>query len=82
MDSDLSPEQMRLHIEKLRRMTGAERFRLMGELTEAWRASIQDELRREFPNASPEELRIRFGVRLYGREEMKKHFGSVPDDAQ
>lgn len=38
-------------------------------------------LRARHPDASPEELRVRFAVRLYGRDVAVRLFGSVPPDA-
>jgi hypothetical protein len=82
MVEDVSPEGMKRYVEGLRRLTPAERARRMGDLCASGRALTLLGLRRQHPHASPDELRLRLAVRIYGREVAERHLGPVPDDAR
>lgn len=39
-------------------------------------------IRKRFPTASPEEIRVRLAVRLYGEDVARRIFGEIPADAR
>lgn len=51
-------------------------------LTKTVRGLAMEGIRVRFPNASEEEFKVRFAVRLYGRAVAERLFGDVPADAR
>lgn len=82
MEQDTSPEAQARYHEHLRRLTPVERFRAALALTAGVRNLAMIGLRQRHPHASPEELRTRLAVRLYGREVAARLYGEVPEDAR
>jgi hypothetical protein len=54
----------------------------MRESSRMIRRIAEAALRREHPTASPEELRARLAVRLYGRAAVERVLGRLPADAR
>lgn len=79
---DTSPEAKRFYFERLAMLTPGERLALMRASSRMIRGLAEAALRREHPNASPEELRARLAVRLYGRAAVEGVLGRVPADAR
>jgi hypothetical protein len=72
---DTTPEAQRIHFELMRPVPGWKRLTLALELTQATRALIVADLRERFPNATDEEIRRRFIVRVLSREEVAQVYG-------
>lgn len=81
MDQDTSPERLRQYIEHLRRLTPAERGRILVSLTTGVRRLAELGIRQRFPNISEDEVRVRLAVRLYGRSTAARAFPVIPEDA-
>ena len=81
MSHDTSPARERRYAELLRSRLPRERLGIAMSLTHAVRELASAGLRARHPGASPEELRVRLAVRLYGRDAGIRLFGTVPDDA-
>jgi hypothetical protein len=79
---DTSPEARRFYFERLAKLTPAERLALMRESSRMIRRVAEAALRREHPTTSPEELRSRLAVRLYGRAAVERVLGRLPADAR
>lgn len=82
MDQDTSPQRRVRYLELLRGLTPAQRMRKAADLSVTVRRLAEAGIRQQHPNVSPEELRVRLAVRLYGREVAERHYGVVPDDAR
>ena len=53
----MSPEAAtQMQIERYRQMTGEERLKIGCQLTDAWLDGLRQQIRLEFPNASPDEF--------------------------
>jgi hypothetical protein len=82
VDQDTSQRQRERYLELRRSQTPAERLRTAAALSSAVRTLAEAGLRERHPGASPEEIRIRLTVRLYGRATAVRLFGDrVPADA-
>ncbi len=81
MEQDTSPAQLRRYHELLRSLTPAQRLAKASALSLAVRALAEAGIRQRHPGASPEEVRARLAVRLYGREAAARMRLTVPDDA-
>jgi hypothetical protein len=81
MEQDTSTEQRHRYHDRLRSLTPAQRLRQASELTMAVRALAEAGIRLRHPGASPEEVRARLAVRLYGRQASRRLCRSIPDDA-
>jgi len=57
------------------------RLQQAANLSKATRTLALAGLRERHPDASPEELRARLTVRLYGRPAAERLLGRIPDDA-
>jgi hypothetical protein len=79
---DTSPEARRFYYERLAALTPSERLAMMRASSRMIRTLAETAIRREHPDASPEELRVRLAVRLYGRELVEKVLGPLPVDAR
>jgi hypothetical protein len=81
MERDTSTEQRRRYHDRLRSLTPAQRLWQASALTMAVRALAEAGIRLRHPGASPEEVRVRLAVRLYGRQAAGRLCGDIPDDA-
>ena len=81
MDQDTCARQLDRYHELLRRQTPAQRIQQASRLTMAVRALAEAGIRMRHPGASPDEVRARLAVRLYGRQVAQRLCGTVPDDA-
>jgi hypothetical protein len=80
---DTSPSQQDDYYGRLAKLTPEERLRIASRLTTAVRHLAEAGIRQRHPQASEDEVRVRFTVRLYGRAAATRLFGAaaVPDDA-
>jgi hypothetical protein len=81
MEQDTSPAQVARYHQLLRAMTPEQRVSATVSLCNGVRVAAIAGLRQRHPQASDAELRVRLMVRLYGRTQAVRVFGSVPDDA-
>ena len=65
----------------LRAQAPQERLEQANALSRAVRELAVAGLRTRHPDATPEEIRVRLTVRLYGRSVARRLFGRVPADA-
>ena len=79
---DTSPEAKRRYFERLAQLTPSARLALMRESSRRIRQLAEAAIRREHPQASPDEVRARLGVRLYGRDVVESVLGPLPADAR
>ncbi|MFZ2492178.1 MAG: hypothetical protein WA208_11885 [Thermoanaerobaculia bacterium] len=79
---DTPPEARRIYYERLAQLTPAERLAMMRRSSRMIRNLAESSIRREHPDASPDELRIRLAVRLYGRDVVEGLLGPAPVDAR
>lgn len=79
---DTTPEARRFYFQKLAELSPGERLALMARSSRMVRQLAEAGLRRDHPDATPAELKIRLAVRLYGRELVEKFLGPVPTDAR
>ena len=82
MEGDTSERQLARYAELLRSRPPRERLAIALSLSRATRELATAGLRQRHPEASPEELRLRLAVRLFGRDVAARLFGSIPDDAR
>lgn len=80
MRDDTSPEQWQRYVAGLQAIPAGIRARQLDVLTTRVRALAMAGLRRRHPEASEEELRIRFAAQTYGRKAAAL-LGPVPPDA-
>lgn len=81
MQDTHGPALDRYH-ELLRAQAPHERLAQAMALSKMTRALALEGIRGRFPEADAQELRVRLAVRLYGRENARRLFGTVPDDAR
>jgi hypothetical protein len=81
VNRDTSPEDTARYHDMLRAMSPAQRLERMTALTKAARQKVEAEIRQRHPQASEAEVRVRFTVRLHGRDAARRLFGDVPADA-
>jgi hypothetical protein len=77
--SDTDPAAERALVAAIRRAPVSKRIALACELVETARAFALADLRRQFPNASPEALRRMLAVRLLTPEEIRAAYGWDPE---
>ena len=65
----------------LRAQAPRERLEQANALSKAVRELAVAGLRARHPEATPEEIRVRLTVRLYGRDVARRLFGQLPADA-
>ncbi|MCI0572813.1 MAG: hypothetical protein L0Y66_18840 [Myxococcaceae bacterium] len=82
MDQDTVPERRDRYLELLRGLTPSQRLRKAADLSVTVRRLAETGIRQQHPDVTPEELRVRMVVRLYGREAAERLYGIVPDDAR
>lgn len=63
---DTSPEMERVQIDMLRKMSISERFTLIESWSQFIREVAKQGIRRDYPNASEEEVTLMLASRLYG----------------
>ncbi len=78
--SDTHPEIERLMIERLRELSPARRWALVGGLNRTLRTLALSDLRHLHPQASEAELRVRLAHRLYGSELATGIYGPLPGE--
>jgi hypothetical protein len=78
---DTSPEADARYHELLRRLPPERRLEAAMRLSSAVRELAFEGIRARHPAANDDELRVRLTVRLYGRDQARRLFGHVPDDA-
>lgn len=76
---DLSPKAEAAQIEIFRRMTSAEKFRLVSDADRTARRLALAGLRRRYPAAGPEELQRRLMDLLLGEELAAKVYGPLDE---
>ena len=76
---DADPEAERALIEMLRRTPTWKRAEQLAGLIEERNALILADLRRRYPEADAEELRVRLASRLVPREDVARVFGWEPE---
>lgn len=81
MHGDTSAVAVARYHDLLRAQTAPQRLEQTNALIAAVRELAVAGLRARHPDASPEELRKRLTVRLYGREVAARLFGAIPSDA-
>lgn len=77
--SDTDPETERVHLELMRRASPARRVRLALSLSRSVMSLSRDGLSRRLPDASPEELGLRFVALHYGSDladELRAHLAA------
>ena len=79
---DTSPEATRLYFRKLAELTPLQRLAMLGSSSSLTRRLAEAGIRREHPAVSPQALKLRLAVRLYGREMAERAFGPAPRDAR
>ncbi len=79
---DTPPAARRFYFEHLAALTSTQRLALLNATSGMIRAVAEGAIRRAHPRISPDELRIRLAVRLYGRAIAERVFGNVPEDAR
>lgn len=75
---DTPAEVQRIHFELLREATTVKKLKLTFDLIQMLRRLTLADIRRQFPNASEEELRRRFIARLLSREDVISAYGFDP----
>ena len=75
---DTPAEVQRIHFALLREATTVKKLKLTFDLIQMLRRLTLADIRRQFPNASEEELRRRFIARLLSREDVISAYGFDP----
>jgi len=78
--SDTSPEVEAIMLDRMRQMTGSEKWRMVAELNAAVRAMALAGLRQRYPHASEAELRRRLAGLLLGEELAERAYGPAPEE--
>lgn len=81
VEQDTSLQQLRRYHELLRLTSPGDRLRKAGSLSAAVRSLAEAGIRQRHPEASPQEVRVRLAVRLYGRGLARRLFEAIPEDA-
>jgi hypothetical protein len=79
--TDTSPQADARYHELLRRMPPERRLEAAMRLSQAVRELAIAGIRQRHPDADEEEVRVRLAVRMYGRQQVRRLFGAMPDDA-
>lgn len=79
---DTSPEARRFYYARLAALKPSARLAMMYSQSRMIRAVAEAAIRKEHPGLTPEELRARLAVRLYGRETAERVLGAIPPDAR
>ncbi len=78
--SDTPPEVEAIILERMRQMSGLEKWRMVAELNAAVRAMAMAGLRQRYPRASEAELRRRLAGLLLGEELATRAYGPLPEE--
>ena len=81
MYEDTSDAAIARYHQLLRAQTPHQRLEQTNALIAAVRELAVAGIQARYPDASPQEVRIRLTVRLYGREIAARLFGNLPADA-
>ncbi len=76
---DTSPEAWERSLESIRRMSMAEKFKRTMELSDMVRSLARAGVRRQYPEASEDEITVRTAVRWLGRETVIRVYGWDPE---
>lgn len=79
---DTTPQARARYYELLRRATLAQRVSALNGASRGIKRLAEAGIRREHPQASDDEVRVRLAVRLYGRDLGRRLFGTIPEDAR
>jgi hypothetical protein len=79
---DTSVQAQIRYTELLRAMQPYQRLAKVLSLSNSVRTIAKAGIRQRHPEAGPRELDIRLAVRLFGRADAERIFGSVPSDAR
>jgi len=78
--ADTSERADEVQFEILRRMTVQQRAEVFTQMTLAVQELAMAGLRRQYPNATDDELRLRMAARRLGNDVVRKIWGWVPDE--
>jgi hypothetical protein len=78
LSEDTSPEVEAEWIARLRRLTPGQRFQMAARLNDALRAAVTSRIRRDHPQASEEEIRLRVAATWLGPELARSVLGIEP----
>jgi hypothetical protein len=78
--ADTSEHADEVQFEILRRMTVQQRAEVFTQMTLAVQELAMAGLRRQYPNATDDELRLRLAARRLGNDVVRKVWGWVPDE--
>jgi hypothetical protein len=81
VDQDTGPAGIARYHQLLRAQAPHQRLEQTNALIAAVRELAIAGIRARHPSATPDEIRVRLTVRLYGRDVARRLFGSVPADA-
>ncbi len=79
--SDTTPEVEAMIIERMRRASALEKWRMVAELNASVRALAMAGLRQRHPHASEAELRRRLAGLLLGEELAERAYGPLPEES-
>ncbi|MGH9840927.1 MAG: hypothetical protein ACREEM_19305 [Blastocatellia bacterium] len=78
-EPDISPEVEKIIIEGYRKMSAAQKLRIMQDLIRSAQLLALSDIQRRHPNAGRRELQLRLASRWIEPELMRKAFGWDPD---
>jgi len=78
--TDTSERTDEVQFEILRRMTVQQRAELFTQMTLAVQELAMAGLRKQYPNATDDELRLRLAARRLGNDVVRKIWGWAPDE--
>jgi hypothetical protein len=81
VEQDTSPSQLLKYHELLRKQPPEKRLEKAAALSVAVRTLAEAGIRQRHPDATPEEVRVRLWVRLYGRAVAQRLGLAIPADA-
>jgi len=82
MPSDTSAASLARYQALLQGQSPAQRLAVAAALTASVRRLAELGIRRDHPDAGPEEVRARLVVRIYGLAFARRHFPVIPEDAR
>ena len=65
---DIIPETEQEYVERMRKLSPAEKFAIVASLSTSYFQAVREKLRQSYPEASKQELDILFVEQLYGKE--------------
>ena len=80
--ADTNPEAFRKLIERQRRMSAGEKLEQFFEMAEMLIRAVEDQVRREYPDAGEREIFLRAAARRIGPELVKKAYGWDPESGR